>query len=612
MRRLRKSKTKPDISKLKYEFYVLDTETTSLEPQPKNFVFGVIYGYHFSKVLYSCEQFIDELEKDRYKGKIIFAHNAEFDLLTIFGNIYTEVDNQAIFNNKFISAKYKYITFADSMNIYPASVAKIGELLGIEKIENEKVKSEGLTKANMTERDIRYCKRDCQIIFLALLKMFEEIGAIKMTISSLSMYLFRNKYLPDEISFSEIVDEFYESYYGGRTEAFRIGSPRGAFKTPQGQYYAKVYDINSMYPYVMTRGKFPDIKHLHKETKIDVRYLLYLLQGYEGLAKVKIRHKNTYFGFLPVKTKINGSEKLVFPVGTFETTVNFNELRFALKHKAVEILSADYVVYGNPIDSPFIDFINDVYAKRCQVENPLDRMIYKLLMNALYGRFAMRMKLTTTYYNDFPLQVIEELESSDKFYDIQIFNTERDDCYLLTENEKFKNSFFSIPTFSSYITSEARIMLLENLLTNSPCEICKKNECNECISQSKKNNVVYCDTDSIFLSSDFMGNISDELGSFKIEPKRIIEISGLKNYRYINENGEEIETIKGISKTATKIIGVNGKAEYHIKKYYKTKQSLRQNKESGESYIMIKKLIHEYDKRKVLPGGETEPIILTD
>jgi hypothetical protein len=577
MRKLRTVKVDQDIKKIRYSFYVFDTETTKLEPQPKNFVFGVIYGYNYSKVIETPKDFIKEFNQMRYNGKYIFAHNAEFDLMTLFGNIYSNVDNQAVFNGKFISAKYKKITFGDSMNIFPSSVAKIGELLGVNKLDNEKVKTESLTKDNMTKEDIRYCKRDCKIVFDALLMIFEELGTVKLTLSSLSMYLFRNKYLPVDISFSETVDEFYDSYYGGRTEAFRIGKVQ-----------ASVYDINSMYPYVMVNCQFPDIKHLHKETKVEVKYLLWLLNYKEGLAKVTVRHKDSYFGYLPVRMKVNNNEKLVFPVGTFETTVNFNELRFALEAGIIEILKVDKVVYANPIDSPFIEFINDTYKKRQETDSQLKKTIYKLVMNSLYGRFAMRLKMTTSYYDYIPVNIITELQEADKEYDLKIFNKDRSDCYLITENEKMKNSFFSIPAFSSYITSEARILLLKNLLAN------------------EKNKVAYCDTDSIFLAGSFTGSVSGSLGEFKYEEKLITEISGLKNYKYIDENGEERVVIKGISRNSHKV----SEGVYEIKKYYKTKGSIRQNKEAGEAFVQTKELRHKYDKRIVLNDGDTKPIKL--
>lgn len=452
----------------------------------KNFVFGVIYGYNYKRVIYTVEDFKTEFLHTRYQNKYIFAHNAEFDLLTIFGNVIQNIDNSAIFNGKFIMAKLNKVTFADSMNIYPTSVAKIGEMLGSDKLLNTKVKEEKLTKKNITDEDIKYCIQDCKIIFNALLKIFETVGEIKLTLASLSMFQFRSKYLNDSIMFSEKVDEFYNSYYGGRTEAFKIG-----------EVDAYVYDINSLYPYVMVNTVFPDIKNLKKVIAIDVKYLLYLIDIYEGCAKVTVRHKETYFGFLPCRMEVNKAEKLVFPVGESTTTVNFNEIRFALDQGAIEILNVEYAVYGNPMATPFEQFVKDNYKKRLAAKNKLDNTIYKLIMNSLYGRFAMRMKLQTTYYNDLPIDIIKELQDDDKFYELQVFNKDRNDCYLITENEKLKASFFSIPVFSSYITSEARIILLKGLLDN------------------EKNSVCYCDTDSIFLEKEFIGNVGEELGQFK-------------------------------------------------------------------------------------------------
>jgi hypothetical protein len=566
--------------KIKYGYYVFDTETTKLEPMPKNFVFGVVYGYAYRKVIYSVEDFKTEFEHERYKSKYVFAHNAEFDLLTIFGNIIKNIDNSAVFNGKFIMAKYKNITFADSMNIYPTSVAKIGEMLGLKKLSNEKVRTEGLTKENMTKEDIDYCIRDCKIVFNSLQEIFESVGEIKLTLASLSMFQFRSKYLPENIMFSEMVDEFYDSYYGGRTEAFHIG-----------QVKAKVYDINSMYSFAMINTVFPDIKHLKKVYNIDTKYLMFLMDSYEGMAKVTVRHENTYFGYLPCKMKVNNAEKLVFPVGTFTTCVNFNELDFAIRQGVVEVLKVEYAVYGNPTETPFKTFINDNYKEKINAKSKLKATIHKNIMNSLYGRFAMKMKLQTTYYEDLPFEVVKELQDNEKFYELQLFNKERNDCYLITENEQMKASFFSIPTYSSYITSSARGYLLKALLAN------------------ENNFPVYCDTDSIFLSGNFNGSISDCVGDFKLEEKKITEVRGLKNYSYENSEGEVVNVIKGISKGSIKKEGTEVPT-FQTKKYIKTKQAINQNKEAGQSYVMVKELKHDYDKRIVNPDGTTKPIQL--
>lgn len=566
-------KNKKNIDTLKYKFFVFDTETTKLEPMPKNFVFGVLYGWNFQKIIFTIKDFKNEFKKKKYKGKFIFAHNAEFDLLTIYGNLYTNVDSKAIFNGKFISAKKDGVTFADSMNIYPSSVEKIGEIIGIKKLENEKVKTNKLSKQNVSSDDIKYCIRDCEIVYTALLNMFESIGVIKITLASLSMYNFRNKFLEKRIYISPLNEQFFESYYGGRTEAFKIGN-----------CYAKVYDFNSMYTSVMTDCIFPDISNLKSVSKLDVKYLYYLLNHFEGMAKVTVQHDKSYFGYLPYKTEKRG--KLLFPIGKFTTTLNFNELRFAINSGKIKILDCEFAIYGNKVNSPFSEFAKYHYSERKLTDNDLLRLIHKTIPNSLYGKFAMRMKFNTEYFEHIPFEIIGELEKTEKFYNLKLFSESREDCFLITENEKFKNSFFAIPTYSSYITSEARIRLLKNLLAN-------ENE-----------NVVYCDTDSIFLEGNFIGNIGNELGEFKLENKICLQVCGLKHYIYKDEKGTH-ELIKGVHKNARKV-GDN----YISLKYYKTKESLRRNKNAGESFEMIKKLSGKYDKRNILHNGNTSPVAI--
>lgn len=127
--------------KFQTDFFVFDTETKikkdgkdfwGLRARPDAFVFGVIYGHNHCVVIHSHQEFISELQKPVYKGKMVFAHNAEYDLGVLFGNIYS-IDPTAIFNGKFITATNGNCKFADSMNIYRFSVEKIGNIIGKEK-----------------------------------------------------------------------------------------------------------------------------------------------------------------------------------------------------------------------------------------------------------------------------------------------------------------------------------------------------------------------------------------------------------------------------------------------------------------------------------------------
>ncbi len=590
LKRSKKKKRPTDLT-LQTDFFVFDTETTSLSPQPKNFVFGVVYGWNHLRVIHSVEDFIKEFEKKMYKGKFVFAHNCEFDLLTIFGNVYKYCDSRAVFNGKFIAANYKGVKFADSVNILLAKLSKIGESLGMLKGENEKIFSEGLTKENVTQEDINYCIRDCEIVYTALLRVFEEIGKIKITLSSISLEDFRQNYLDHDIFYDDLVYDFYDSYYGGRTEVFKVGD-----------VYSEVHDINSLYPFCMKDNLFPDISNLKKEVNPPLKLFNYFLKKYEGMAEVEVMHKDHYLGFLPFRK----DNKLLFPVGRFKLHINLVELRFAIDAGIVEVIKCYSIVYANPVPSPFNNFVSDNYNKRLNSEDEFFKYFYKIKLNGLYGRFAMRKKYIDEYFEDVPFDIIDDLQRSNSYYSIKRFSVERDDCFLTTVNPANEVSFMAVPAWSSYITSYARLELLKGLLNNLG------------------NGITYCDTDSIFSNDKFIGNISKDLGDWKKENKIVTEIRGLKNYSYLNlESGKEHDVIKGISKRAVKISKLFGvrwdvmseperikNYEYDIRKYLKTKESLRRNKEAGESIIMTKILKNTYDKRVVLEDGETKAITL--
>jgi len=560
--------------KLFTDFYVFDTETRGLRAKSDAFIFGVIFGHNFIKVLYSVDEFKKEFQDEKYYHKKVYAHNAEYDLNVIYDNIY-ELDRKAIFNGKFICCTNGNCTFADSMNIYPASVKEIGHISGLEKMELDEGFKQGTYTGIVKQTDIDYCIRDCEIIYNALYSIFSLVGSIKITLAGLSLDYFRRKFLKEKIVYNEYLCKyFFESYFGGRTEAFFIGKTN-----------AICFDVNSMYPFAMKYCNFPNPKTLKIVPFCDAKVLVEkYLKYYEGVAHVKLFHETNYFGFLPLKK--NG--KLLFPCGTFDGWYNFNELRFAIENNVIKIINVKEVIFSEGILSPFIEFVDHNFRVKQESKDPLEIRQVKLLLNALYGKFAQRIKSEMIYIKDIEIQIglIEEYEQKKQLIKIIPFNAERLDCFIEVKSNK-GFLYNTIPVFSSYITSFARIELLKYMI------------------KYKENNPLYCDTDSIFFETLPAIKESNELGKFKRENKLVTEIRGLKNYSYI-ENNISTDRIKGVPKNAIK----TGANMYEYSTLIKTRESVARNQIVGINTKRTKVLSMKYDKRIVEKNGQTKAIIL--
>lgn len=544
-------------------FFVFDVETWGLSATPQAFALGCIYGkdYFFSTT--DIEEMQRELLSPKFEGAILFAHNALYDMCTIFGNFIQTLDPRAVFNNStFILARHGRITFADSYNILPAKAEIIGELSGKKKGKTPS-KFLNATRERVTKKDIEYCKQDCLLIWDALNNMFQEIGCVRLTLASLSMAYFRRKYLKETLFYTEDVYEFFDSYYGGRVEAFNLGDT-----------YAQKFDINSMYPYAMAMTKFPDIGKLKRKDKPSLDQVSYYMAYYEGLISCKVKHKKTYFGYLPYRYK----DKLMFPVGTFNGCWNFNELKFAIQEGVVEIIDVDYVIYAPPMDTPFKGFVLDLYKRRKDSKNEFERYYLKLILNSLYGKFAQRRKFNSEYFKTIDSNTLKRLQGE---FQIVPFNAEREDGYIVKEELTY--SYNTIPVFSSYITSFARVLLLKKMI------------------QYAENEVVYVDTDSIALANDKIEvKTGNNLGDFKKEDKIITFIHGNKSYE---EKGGHL-VMKGVKLGSQKV----GKNSFLTTKMIKPKSALRRKLQAGSFIQETKTISNEYNKREVLMDGTTKPI----
>lgn len=589
----------PRVTMLK-DFYVFDVETGVknkdgsiqwlLRGRPDAFQFGVIYGHNYTKIIYSVDEFKETLKDSRFKNLYMFGHNVIYDLNTIYGNIFT-VDPTAIFNGKFICATNGVCKFADSMNIFGRiPLKKIGEMLGIKKPELGKSDPDTgktmFSKYGITADEINRCVTDCIITYEGLINIFHGASDIKITGPSLAMSYFRRFHQPYNIEYNENVMFFFDSYYGGRTEVFKIG------KT-----HASVIDVNSMYPFVMKNAVFPNPKFLKVETNVNIKHFInQILNHYEGNIYCKVNHNTEKsYGFLPFRKSPaggTGTGKLLFPVGRFSGCWNFPEIRYALEQGAITIEKIDKVVYSEKMPTPFESYVDTLFEQKVKAPNTFERERVKHLLTDLYGKFAQRIDEEWIYIDDIDkhYEYIRELQLNGKFIKLVMFNPQRVDAFLVTTNSKGYTIPHQIPSFASYITSLARVHLLKqiNLL------------------DSRK--VVYCDTDSVFF--EVAEGIKDEfhLGGWKLEPKIVTEIRGLKNYSYFKTDKPDllIERIKGVPAKAIK--GHDG--VYRYQNLMNTKEALRRGLQPGILTERTKIIRGVYDKRIVLENGDTLPITI--
>src|SRR5260221_539744 len=114
------------------------------------------------------------------------------------------------------------------------------------------------------------------------------------------MTYFRRHHQQYCIKHNENTTYFWQSYYGGRTEAFYIGKCHGI-----------VYDVKSMYPYIMKTIKFPNPKFLKIEKNVPIKNIEKYLFNYEGCIFANVEHTPNWLGLLPIKK----GGKLLFPIG---------------------------------------------------------------------------------------------------------------------------------------------------------------------------------------------------------------------------------------------------------------------------------------------------------
>jgi hypothetical protein len=488
---------------MNYIFLDTETETTDISnfQHELKFKIGVFQKVIRQKGKYVFRKPITSLNISSFHKNIyrelpekcwLIAHNWHFDFFSgcflDFIKFYGfEVQFFSFDANRFIlkvANSQKEIVFVDSFNYFQFSLKKMGEILGYTKGEID-------FKTASLEKLITYCIRDVNVLAKFFINFVETVKKNKAnlgyTIANTAYKTYMNKFVPFQIQKSDLDVEHLEgkSYYGGRTECFRIGD----FKD---EFY--MLDINSMYPDVMKNNKYP-VELTDKETDY-----------YIADCTVKVK-----FPCLPYR--FNG--KLCFPVGTFRGVWCSPELNL----RGIEILEVHKKQYYKAAYI-FSDYVDKFYELKKNGKNDFEILYSKLMLNSLYGKFAQKQFDT------------EKLGETDLSNGIHLTNL---GSFLVLNGEMFKSDISgysqkSHVAISSFCTSYARKKLFNSML------------------MAGFENLFYCDTDSLLVNKTgylrLKPFISDRLGDWKLEQTGdSVTIRGCKMYQF----GKKLR-VKGVKK----------------------------------------------------------------
>jgi hypothetical protein len=429
------------------------------------------------------------------------------------------------------------------------------------------------------DEKITYCRRDTLIVREIInyyLKFLEEhkLGKFSLTRASQAFTAYRTKFMKHEIythNNTEVIELEQAGYFGGRVESGFLG------KMPKEDYV--LVDINSQYPYVMQKYKYPT-RLVDYTENINYELLPLILRDYCVMAEVWISTDEPIYA-------VRRKGKLIFPTGKFRTVICTEALKYGLKHNHIEAIIKMSIYRKADIFSDYIKYFYNYKQLYSKQDNKIMRNISKYLMLHVYGKFGQMKPITTEQqeinYKGYYREETYDLVTKQTEIVTKLFNK----VWITFGREPSSYYFVSIP---AHITENARLYLYKLMKTVGI------------------DNFIYCDTDSLIIRRKHLPKLKRYLHKYRL--------GGLKeeyNFTDLTINGAKYYTMGDIKK----IKGVPEKAHYLGDYKYEYTQFLRQDSHlrlQVTRFFVTQKVIKRvepfYDKGKVLPDGRIERFVL--
>jgi DNA polymerase elongation subunit (family B) len=476
----------------------IETDPFQFKKRIAPFCIGLYDGKDFASVW--SERCVDKMMKHVMKldPSIIYMHNGgKFD---IFMGLIPYLEGDAIIiDGRIVKGMLGRHELRDSYSILPMA------------LKQYKKDDIDITKLNAECRELHraeilsYLRGDCVYLHELVSAFFDEFGDY-LTIGSAAMAQLR-KFHPFEKT-KRYFDEKFRSqfFFGGRVQCFQSGIIEQDFK---------IYDVNSMYPFVMQGFQHPTGSTYELDREVTKNSAFIVADG--------TPNDN---GSFPLRTR-NGIQ---FPrsYGTYAFTIHEWEAALETKsfrpHRVLKTYNFKKWIC-------FDEFVSHFFAGKQKAKRDGDKIheiFYKFVLNSAYGKFAQNpdnfSDFAITHWCSMPAPWIE----------YKIYNEGE---YVISKKTIQRHSYYNVSIGAS-ITGAARSVLMRAL--------------------SKSEGLVYCDTDSVIARS-----ISDvpfhdsELGAWKLEGQgNRIAMAGKKLYACFDGEKCIKKAHKGSSLTPAEIFRV--------------------------------------------------------
>lgn len=501
----------------------------------------------------------------RLGGLEVWLTNMEYDLLNLFGIERIGELSLRFGKSYLVGAKWKgrKIDFRDTIRHVPVSVEKLGELIGKVKLE----KGLFVPGRKITEKKLlRRCLRDAAITYQTarrLRTLYREVGGRpRLTLASSAYHIWKERYWKREIHRPNLEQwqAAFEAYYGGRTEPFSVGT----FE------HVRACDASSMFPWAMLQGDFPvpwgPFRRWVKGSPIEPN----------GFYRARVVSELP----LPV-LPYRSDHGLIFPNGSWSGWYVGSELEcFKRAGGKVRILSG--FAYAQSC-RPFDGYIKTMF-KRKNAAKGARRLFYKLLLNALYGKFGQRGERVVAM----PLDKFEKLEYAPTSYrifaDFALFSEKRDP-------PPWGNN-----VWSAIVTARARERLWQEMAR----------------IERAGGKLLYCDTDGVLFQYSRMLYPAKAVRPGDFESRGTFKtalIRGKKEYALQDKDGGWQFFAKGVPEIAREMYLTTGEAEF------RRPTKLRESARSGEKpnvWRAVRKVRRVSFGARVRSSGELTPIVVNE